>query len=96
MDFNSLLQQKRRDLHNTVTIVTQTSGKKFVEVHKDGKAELVAVEGRAPANAHIPLTPVGSLSAGFVLDTKPDTKLYFVVDGLFIGSQDAGITLYLH
>eukprot|EP01112_Ceratiomyxa_fruticulosa_P018019 TRINITY_DN5709_c0_g1_i1.p1 TRINITY_DN5709_c0_g1~~TRINITY_DN5709_c0_g1_i1.p1 ORF type:complete len:204 (-),score=36.07 TRINITY_DN5709_c0_g1_i1:363-974(-) len=73
------IKKKQTILKETKTVITTKDGKKFVEKKElDGTTTLTESEDK---------------SAGYVIDTKPDPNLHFIIDGLFLGSQDAAVNL---
>ena len=80
MSLLAALAKKKASLEPTRTLVTDAQGRKFWRVvAEDGSERLTPSEE--------------SSSSGFVVDTAPDEKLAFVVEGLFVGSQDAANNL---
>ncbi|XP_014097146.3 dual specificity protein phosphatase 19 [Bactrocera oleae] len=75
MSFLQQLKTKRMALKSTKTIVTTTSGKRFIE---------------ANTTTSTPIQHLKEQSYGFVVDTKPDTiPACILADFLYLGSQDA-------
>eukprot|EP00002_Diphylleia_rotans_P013855 TRINITY_DN2698_c0_g2_i1.p1 TRINITY_DN2698_c0_g2~~TRINITY_DN2698_c0_g2_i1.p1 ORF type:complete len:201 (-),score=67.09 TRINITY_DN2698_c0_g2_i1:165-767(-) len=77
MSFLEELRKSKVTLKAQETVITTADGKKWKE-EKQPDGSVIRV-------------PVHEKSHGFIVDTKPDKELHKVIEGLFVGSQDAAI-----